>query len=98
VNCREFLVLQITRRRAVRDAVLAAFEPAPADTTARVRRQEVVDEVARALGVRVVQRALHEAVRAVVEDLGAVPINPHNQRWYRGLRRRQGGPGVDGRR
>ena len=90
MNLSDYVLRALAHRARIRAAVGSAFE-VTADPAERVRRLDVVNHVAKELGVRVVVRSFMNEVRAVVEDMGAEAIKPRNARWFRKLRRRATG-------
>lgn len=84
----DFALRALAHRARIRAAVTTRYEPVD-DPKERVRRTEVVNHVAKELGVRVVRREFIQEVRAEVEAMGAEAIKPGNARWYRKLRRKR---------
>lgn len=83
----QLLQLEVERRERWRQAILAKFE-ITRDPSHRLRRTDVLHELAHALGMSVANNYFARKVIAEVEALGAVAIKPHNKRYYRGIRRR----------
>lgn len=83
----ELLRLEVERRARWRKAILDKFE-ITGDPHDRLRRTEVLAELAHALKMRVSNNYFARKVILEVEALGAVAIKPHNKRFYRGIRRR----------
>jgi len=58
------------RARNLREALAAVYEPTPGDPRFCVRRLEVVEHAARALGIRVLNNAVFAEVEAAACGLG----------------------------
>ena len=74
--------------RKKREALEATFETVPGDRRFCIRRQEAVDCVVSALGIRVVNNAVHDDVRRIAEMLGWEPLKNGNRSCYRCVKRR----------
>lgn len=91
MNIGQLLLLEHDRRQRWREAILSKFE-ITGDHSHRLRRTEVLAELAHALHMRVSNNYFARKVIDEVEALGAVAIKPHNKRYYRGIRRRGANP------
>lgn len=87
MNIAQLLLLEVERRQRWREAILAKFE-ITGDPAHRLRRTEVLHELAHALHMNVSNNCFARKVIDEVEAMGAVAIKPHNKRYYRGIRRR----------
>jgi len=74
--------------RKKREALEGAFETVPGERRFCIRRQEAVDCVVSALGIRVVNNAVYDDVRRIAEILGWEPLKNGNRSLYRCVRRR----------
>lgn len=87
MNFADLLCAHLSHRARIRAEVLRWYEVTDANHD-RVRRMEVVQLVARAMGVPVVDNFFHQQVNKACVALGAEMIKPRNKRFYRKLRRR----------
>jgi hypothetical protein len=76
------------RGRDVREAIVSAFEATPGDPRFCVRRLEVVEHAARALGIRVRNNALFAEVNEAAVALGFEPIRSNGRSLFRCAKRR----------
>jgi hypothetical protein len=79
---------QEERRRSLRDALWAAYETTLGDPRFCVRRLEVVEHAARALGIRVLNNAVFAEVEAAASALGFEAVRNGNRSLFRCVKRR----------
>ncbi len=76
------------RARNLREALAAVYEPTPGDPRFCVRRLEVVEHAARALGIRVLNNAVFAEVEAAACGLGFEAVRNGNRSLFRCVKRR----------
>ncbi len=79
---------QEERGRNLRGALLDAYETTPGDPRFCVRRFEVVEHAARALGIRVLNNAVFAEVEAAACALGFEAVRNGNRSLFRCVKRR----------
>lgn len=77
------------RRRQVREVLSASYDVTPGDPRFCVRRLAVVEHVARALGIAVLNNAVFADVEAAASALGFQAVKNGNRSLFRCARRRE---------
>jgi hypothetical protein len=76
------------RQRQIRQAIVLAYETRSGDPRFCVRRREVVEHVARVLGIAVLNNRLFVEVEAAAGSLGFQAVKNGNRSIYRCAKRR----------
>jgi hypothetical protein len=84
----EIKLRQEERKRNLRAALLAVYETTPGDPRFCVRRLEVVEHAARALGIRVLNNAVFAEVEVAACGLGFEAVRNGNRSLFRCVKRR----------